>query len=199
MKNLFTAILTVFVLISCSSNTAKETTESKPVIDNQKVIVDNILNRRSVRSYKPEQVDKSKIDTILLSAINAPSANNKQPWEVRVIQNPELLNKIKAINEKIYHNSPTIIIVARDTKNNFSSFDCGLLTQNILLSAEAMGLGTCTLGGLGRLINSAEGTEIREALNLSPDYETVVGISLGYKNETPEAKPRDNNKAQYID
>ena len=148
-------------------------------------------------SFTP--VEKSKIDTILISAINAPSANNKQPWEVRVIQNIELLNKIKAINEGIFHNSPTLIIVACDTTNKYGSFDCGLLTQNILLSAESMGIGTCPLGGLARLINSPEGQEIREALRLSPNYEAVVGISMGYKNEIPEAKPRDKSKVQYID
>lgn len=199
MKNLFACILSVFVLFSCTSNTPKESIEPIAKIDTQKIVIENILSRRSIRSYKPEQVDKSKIDTILLSAINAPSANNKQPWEVRVIQNAELLNKIKAINEGIYHNSPTLIIVARDTKNDFSSFDCGILTQNILLSAEAMDIGTCPLGGLARLINSPEGKEVRESLKLPVDYEVVLGISLGYKDEKPEAKPREKSKVQYID
>ncbi len=200
MKKLFSAVLSAFLLLSCSSNAAKEDTKpaSTPV-DTQKIVVDNMLNRRSIRSYKPEQVEKSKIDTILLCAINAPSANNKQPWEVRVIQNPELLNKIKAINENIYHNSPSLIIIAKDTKNPYGDFDCGILTQNILLSAEAMGLGTCSLGGLGRLMNTPEAKEIRESLNLPPDYEVILGISLGYANESPEAKPREKGKVQYID
>lgn len=200
MKKLFSVLLTAFVLLSCSSNATKDEANAAPApVDTKGIVIDNMLNRRSIRSYKPEQVEKSKIDTILLCAINAPSANNKQPWEVRVIQNAEVLNKIKAINEGIFHNSPTVIIIARDTKNDFSSFDCGLLTQNILLSAEAMGLGTCSLGGLARLINSPEGKEIKESLKLPADYEVTLGISLGYKNETPEAKPRERAKVQYID
>lgn len=200
MKKLFSLLLVALVLVSCSTGTTSgDTQTASNTVDTQKIVVENILNRRSIRSYKPEQVEKSKIDTILLAAINAPSANNKQPWEVRVIQNVELLDKIKALNEKVFYNSPTLIIVARDTTNAFGSFDSGLLTQNILLSAEAMGLGTCSLGSLARLINSPEGKEIREALKLPEGYETILGISLGYPNESPEAKPREMGKVQYID
>lgn len=200
MKKLFSSLLVAFVLMSCSSNASQESTEvAAATVDTQKVVVDNILNRRSIRAYKPEQVEKSKIDTILLAAINAPSANNKQPWEVRVIQNAELLGKIKAINEKVFYDSPTVIIIARDTKNDFGAFDAGLLTQNILLSAESMGLGTCSLGSLARLINSPEAKDIKDALKLPADYEVILGISLGYPNESPEAKPREISKVQYID
>lgn len=200
MKKLFSTLLSAFLLLSCSPGASTETgkADSTPV-DSQQIVIDNILSRRSIRSFKPEQVEKSKIDTILLCALNAPSANNKQPWEVRVIQNPELLNKIKAINENIYHNSPTVIVVAKDTTNPYGDFDCGLLTQNIMLSAEAMGIGTCSLGGLGRLLTTPEAKEIRDALNLSPGYEVMLALSLGYKNESPDAKPREMSKAQYID
>lgn len=200
MKKLISLFLVLFVLASCSSGATSGNTETASNdVDVKKVVIDNILSRRSIRSYKPDQVEKSKIDTLLLAGINAPSANNKQPWEVRVIQNAELLGKIKALNENIFHNSPTLIIVARDTTNAYSAFDCGLLTQNILLTAKSMGLGTCSLGSLARLINSPEGTEIREALKLSEGYETILGISLGYPNESPEAKPREVNNVQYID
>ena len=57
-------------------------------------ILNNILTRRSIRKFKEEQVGKSDIDTIMKCAIFAPSALNKQPWEVRVIQNPRLLEDI---------------------------------------------------------------------------------------------------------
>ena len=51
-------------------------------------ILNNILTRRSIRKFKEAQVEKLDIDTIMKCAIFAPSALNKQPWEVRVIQNP---------------------------------------------------------------------------------------------------------------
>lgn len=201
MKKLFSSLLLiVFVFASCSSGTTQSAAQTSPaVVDTKEVVLDNIMSRRSIRSYKPDQVEKAKIDTILLAGINAPSANNKQSWEVRVIQNTELLGKIKALNENIFHNSPTVIIVARDTANAFGDFDSALLTQNMLLTAHSMGLGTCSLGGLARLINSPEGKEIREALKLPEGYETILGISLGYPNESPDAKPRDMSKVQYID
>lgn len=194
-KIILLSLFTSFVLASCLQAQKKmEATENK-----QETVVNNIMNRRSIRAYKPQQVEKSKIDTIMLCAVNAPSANNKQPWEVRVIQNQELLNKIKVLNENIFHNSPTVIVVARDTTNNYSALDCGLLTQNILLSAESMDLGTCPLGGLGRLLESPEAKEIKDALKLPEGYEVILAISLGYKDQVLPTKTKDITKVQYID
>jgi nitroreductase len=82
--------------------------------------------------------------------------------------------------------------------NSYSGFDAGLLTQNILLSAEALGLGTCPLGGLAGILNSDQGKDIVKQLDLPKNYKVILGISLGYKNESPDAKPRDAAKVKYI-
>ena len=76
--------------------------------------------------------------------------------------------------------------------------DCGILSQTIMLTAEAMDLGTCALGSLGRFLNTPEAKEVTDALDIPADYEIILAISLGYKNETPEAKPRDAAKIKFI-
>ncbi len=197
MKKILLYLVFSASLVSC---TTKE--ESKADITQtpakETVVIDNILSRRSIRSYKPEQVDKSKIDTIMQCAINAPSANNKQPWEVRVIQNADLLNKIKELGGQFY-GAPTLIIVAKDKTNSFADFDSGLLTQNILLSAHSLDLGTCPLGSLARLIMDSKAKDVLASLDLPKDYEVVLAISLGYPNESPDAKPRETEKIKFID
>jgi hypothetical protein len=71
--------------------------KTKPTIfegDSQNAIIDNILTRRSIRKYTDQPIPQEVLDTILKCGIFAPSAINSQPWEVRVIQNPDILKEI---------------------------------------------------------------------------------------------------------
>jgi nitroreductase len=164
------------------------------------VVNKTILSRRSIRKYKNLKVSKEMLDVIIKSGINAPSAKNNQPWEVRVISTPGLLEKIKATGGNFY-DAPVLIVIANDTANPYGEFDCGLLSQNIMLSAESFNLGTCALGGVARAINNntADAEAIRAELGFSPGYKTILGIALGHKDEFPEAKSRDTSKVKFID
>lgn len=208
--------LGTFLLFSCTQTENKNQTEMNNTSSN--IVVETILKRRSVRSYKPEQIDEKQLDTIIQCGINAPSALNRQSWEVRVIQNTDLLNRInsrfvenakgkslqgsaaKAQEEgfSVFHGAPTLIIVAKDKSNSYSAVDCGLLAENILLSAESMNIGTCTIGNMASILNDPNSADLLSELHLPDTHEVVFGISVGYKNESPDAKPRDINKVQYI-
>lgn len=181
-------------------------------------VVEAIKNRRSIRSYKPEQIDQTQLDTIIDCGISAPSALNKQSWEIRVIQDANLLKRIndsfveKAKGKElkgsaaraqepgfsVFHGAPTLIIVAKDKSNPYSAVDCGLLAQNILLSAESMNIGTCTIGNMASILNDPDAKEFLKEINMPDTHEVAFGIAIGYKNESPEAKPRDASKVQYI-
>ena len=195
MKKIFAALLGIVLMLpACTCNVSTD------ALAKSDVVVDNILSRRSIRDYTPQQVAKDTLDIILNAAINAPSASNKQPWAVRVIQDANILNQIKAMNERAMFNAPTLIVIACDKSNFFGAFDCGLLTQNILLAAESFNLGTCALGGVARLINAdtVESKAVLAALNIPEGYEVILGIALGHKNQFPEAKPRDASKVEII-
>jgi Nitroreductase len=196
MKKIFAALMGIAMLLpACNCN------EQAAIPSKSDLVIENILSRRSVRDYLPQQIAKDTLDIIINAAINAPSASNKQPWAVRVIQNADLLNQIRAINERAIFNAPTLIVIACEKSNFYGAFDCGLLTQNILLAAESFNLGTCALGGVSRLINAdtVESKAILAALNIPEGYEVILGIALGHKNQFPEAKPRDPNKVIVID
>ena len=93
-------------------------------------VVKTIMERRSIRSYKPEKVSRQEMDVILTCGINAPSAQNKQPWEVRVVDDPEFINGVtdifkkqaegyermmKMVNDStfknMFRNAPTVVFV----------------------------------------------------------------------------------------
>ena len=194
MKQLFLLGLTLLIFLACQQPQQKGTQEVEAK-SSKEIVIENIMNRRSIRAYKPEQIKDEELSQLIVCAINAPSARNLQPWEVRVIQKPELLAKIDG---KSYHNAPTLIVVAGDTRNGYGAFDCGLLTQNILLAAESMDIGTCVVGNVISQLNRPEAKELMDAMNLPEGYVPLVGISLGYKDQRPEAKPREAVKVQII-
>ena len=188
------ACLSIIVSASLFLSYAEKPESTSDIVNN------TILNRRSIRKYKDQKVPKEILDVIVKAGINAPSAINKQPWEIRVVSKPELLKKIKATGANFY-NALVVIVVANDTANSYSELDCGLLSQNIMLSAESFKLGTCALGNLARAIskNTPEADSVLAELKFSKGYKPVLGIALGYKDESPDAKPRDPSKVKFID
>ncbi|MDH6303671.1 nitroreductase [Parabacteroides sp. PF5-5] len=109
------------------------------------IILENIHNRKSVRDYIPgKAVTDEELDKLLKAGMAAPSGQNKQPWEILVINEREILDKLAEglPYGKMLTKAPMAIIVCGDTiKSNYWYLDCSLVSQNILLAAEAMGLG----------------------------------------------------------
>lgn len=195
MKRLLFTLVIAAALGSCAQ---KEPVVTTPQLSKSQLVYENIMSRRSIRSYKPDQVSKAQVDTIIQCAINAPSAGNGQSWQVRVIQSPDMMAKIHAVNPDFYYGAPTLIVIAKDKNNGISSADCGFLAQNILLMAEAMDLGTVVLGNMGGIPNNPAGKEIMAALDFPASHEVIFAVALGYKNESPEARPRDDGKVKFI-
>ena len=186
--------------------------QQKPQIMETKAkneVIETIMARRSIRKYKAEPVDRQTMQQILECGINAPHGMNKQSWEVRVVDNPEVMAEIKgymtsanpdmdpAMVEGCFRDAPTMIFVANDPSYDCSPVDCGLPSQNIMLSAWSLGVGSVCLGSPVRfLLNSPEAMA---RLGFSEGYRPIICIGLGYADETPEAKPRDMGKVRFIE
>ena len=171
------------------------------------------MTRRSVRKYQPQAVNRDTMQIILECGINAPNAINKQAWEVRVVDNPEFINGITEVFKKVspkmaeapdfknmFRNAPTVVFIANDTTFPFSQVDCGLMAENMMLSAWSMGIGSVCLGSSAHFINNTpEAAPYLEKLGFSENYKTLVCIGFGYPAETPAAKPRDKGKVKFVD
>lgn len=172
-------------------------------------VIENIMSRRSIRNYKEGAVARETMDEILNCGINAPSGMNRQSWEVRVIDNPETIARFKSLLvasnpdtkpeavEGCFRGAPTLVFVANDPSYDFSPIDCGLLSENIMLSAWSLGVGSVCLGSPIRYL--AKSPEAIQMLGFSEGYVPIICIGLGYPNESPDAKPRDNAKIKYLD
>lgn len=205
--NLIISLLGLAALISCSQpeSTSNETNKDMKA-ENQ--VIENIMTRRSIRKYKDGPVARETMDKILECGINAPSGMNRQSWEIRVIDNPETAAKFKEamvksntdvkpeMVEGCFRGAPTLVFIANDPSYDFSPIDCGLLSENIMLSAWSLGVGSVCLGSPIRFL--AKSPEATQMLGFSEGYTPIICIGLGYPDESPEAKPRDKAKIKYL-
>ncbi len=181
---------------------------------NQADVLEQIIKqRRSIRKYHDQPVEREKLQRILDCGINAPNGMNWQAYEIRVIDNPQLLDQFTSavlqdnpqIAERegfknIFVDAPTVLFIAKSDRYELSSVDCGLLAQNIMLSAQSMGIGSCCLGSSARWLKSSPSAKpCLDKLNFSKGHELFFCIALGYPNQEKPAKPRRNDMIQYIE
>ncbi|WP_281232805.1 nitroreductase family protein [Flavobacterium gelatinilyticum] len=215
MKNLFVSAVAAILLYGCSEPKIERTVFEG---SSREAIISNILKRRSIRKYTDQQVTQQQLDTIMKCAIYAPSALNKQTWEIRVVQNQKILEEMnkrflafaqgkelqgsasryREEGFSIFHHAPTLIVMAGEKGSNYTKLDAGLALQNILLSANALDLGTCPIGSLVPVLNLPENEDILKLLNIPEGYEVTINVALGHPAENPEAPIRYSDKVKII-
>ena len=203
--NILLACLTIAAMTACNQTSKNETASS----EYGNAVIENIMTRRSIRQYKDGPVDRETMQTIMECGINAPSGQNRQSWEIRVVDNPEVMAEIvdlmaegnpdadKGMIKGCFRNAPTMVFIANDPSYDFSVIDCGILSQNIMLSGWSLGVGSVCLGSPIRFLRNAP--EAIERLGFSKGYTPVICIGMGYPAESPEAKPRDFSKVRFLD
>lgn len=214
MRNLKQTTFAVLLLplMACGGAQQQAPAET-PVQDSLKnQVVETIMTRRSVRQYKPQAVEREKMQTIVECGINAPNAMNKQPWEVRVVDNADYINGVTELYKKanpkaaedpafknMFRNAPTVVFIGHDTESESSPFDCGLLAENMMISAWSMGIGSCCLGSPARFMKTPEAAEYLQKLGFSEGYELLYCIGFGYPDEASAAKPREAAKVKFVE
>ena len=206
--NILLACLTIAAMTACNQTSKNETASS----EYGNAVIENIMTRRSIRQYKDGPVDRETMQTIMECGINAPSGQNRQSWEVRVVDNPATMEQIKEIMAQAnpdmnpngvkgcFRDAPVMLFLARDPSYQFSAYDVGLLSENLMLSAWSLGIGSICLGMPLRFIAGNEAcAPVLDMLAFSEGYELCLCIGLGYADEAPEAKPRDMGKVKFLD
>lgn len=201
----------------CLSSCGGQTQQSQPAAENEadstNQVIETIMARRSVRKYLPQPVNRDTMQVILDCGINAPNGQNKQSWAIRVVDNLEFINGLTEVYKKanpkaaedpdfrnMFRNAPTVVFIANDTAYDFSQVDCGLLGENMILSAWSMGIGSCCLGGPIRFMKTDPGAaEYLKRLNIPEGYDLLYCIAFGYPDESPAAKPRDASKVMFVE
>ncbi|HPD94253.1 MAG: nitroreductase family protein [Bacteroidales bacterium] len=167
----------------------------------EKSLISLILNRKSVRSFTDKPVSEDDLVLLLKAGMAAPSARNLQPWMFVVVTNRQILKKLaeRLPYAKMLYEAQAAIIVcgnlskAGDSPEGYWVQDCSAASQNILLAAEAIGLGAVWTGVFPR---AERMNVVSEELNL-PDHVIPLNvIPIGYPKG--EHSPKDKFKKENI-
>jgi nitroreductase len=175
-------------------------------------LMEAIRNRRSVRAYAAKPVEKATLEKLLDAAIQAPSANNRQPWTFGIIEGVERLrgysDRAKAAllvqiagnpdqaefrarlsnpDFTIYYGAPALVCIYTKSGGGGKG-DCAMAAQNLMLAAHELGLGTCWIG-LGQVL--FDSPELKRELGVPAGCAAVGQLIVGYpEGELPAPTPR---------
>ncbi|MBN1357237.1 nitroreductase family protein [Candidatus Bathyarchaeota archaeon] len=159
-------------------------------------LLEAIKGRRSIRAFKPQDIPDETVEQLIDVASYAPSAGNTQPWAFVIAKKVETKKKLAsaAYNQAFVEKAPVVIVVCADEnrcsirygrrgKTLYCVQDTAAATQNILLTAYSLGLGTCWVGAFNE-------EEAKKALKTPDGIRPVVMIPVGYPDKKPSQRSR---------
>ena len=178
-----------------------------------------IKQRRSIRSFRTEQIKEEELQAVLEAGLYAPHAGD-QAWHFTVVQDRALLGRLNAAAKKAamqlgmahlrelasdeqfdcLYGAPTLIVVSGDEQSPIPlDADCAAATQNMLIAAESVGLGSCWVFFVTLSFHSPQGTELRQELRIPQGYKPYYAAVFGYKKGAAvRASPQRPNLITYI-
>ena len=170
-------------------------------------VMQNMITRRSIRSYKPDMVPEEVINRIVEAGTYAATGMGKQSPIIIAVTNKELRDKLSKKNAEImghpdmdpFYGAPVVLIVLANKERPTYLYDGSLVMGNLMLAAHDEGLGSCWIHRAKEEFESPFGKEILKSLDIEGDYEGIGHCVIGYTNgEEPKAAPRKENYVYYI-
>ena len=194
-------VLAIALLAALVQLVALRGTGDEPVTENRKadIVLENILSRKSVRSYTDEPVRRSQLDTLLRAAMAAPTGRDMRPWKFVVIDDKAAMAALadSLPYAKMLREAQAAVAVCgdlsvTDDKGNPSTnwtFDCSAATENLLLAAEALGLGAVWTGVYPYEERVAA---VKSALGLPEEIIPLALVPIGHSKGDPQPKDKFN-------
>ena len=191
-------ILCLMAMMGVMTVSAQQKIENKDA----QAAINNIMTRTSIRQYTDEPVSKADIETMLRAGMAAPTAVNRQPWHFVVINSKEKLAELAGDNPRggMLKKAPLAIVVCGNMDKalpgqgrGFWVQDCSAATENILLAANAIGLGAVWTG-LYPDVNRAGA--VAKVLKLPETFIPLCTIVIGHPAEQPA--PKDKWKPENV-
>ncbi len=143
-----------------------------------------IYNRRSIRRYESRSIPDEALRVILEAGRQAPSARNLQPYCFIVVRDPELKKRLVFSEwNRFIQEAPVVIVGCGDSRAKWAVVDVAIALQNMVMAAEALGLGTCWIGHFVE-------EEVKRTLRIPEHMKVVAMITLGYPAEKPAPRPK---------
>ena len=168
--------------------------------------ISDIMTRRSIRKYKPEQISREELDTVLQAGICAPTGMNRQSPLIIAVQNKAVRDQLSRMNAAVmgtdsdpFYGAPTVVVVLAAANSPHAVQDGSLVMGNMMNAAKAIGLGSCWINRAREVFDSPEGKALLAQWGGEGEVIGVGNCILGYPDEEPAMKPRKTNYIRYID
>ena len=157
-----------------------------------------LIERRSVKKYKSEQIKDEELEVIVEAARYTASGHNFQPVKVVVVQDKATRDQLSAMNAKIlgvttdpFYNAPTVIVVIAEKSSPTYVEDGALVLGNLMNAAHAIGVDSCWINRAKETFETEEGKALLKKWGIEGDYAGVGNCILGYRDcEYPKAPAR---------
>ena len=177
----------------------------------------NIAERFSCRDFADTPLTDEQIGTLVDAALAAPSAVNLQPWHVIVVRDKALIDEMDAYGMselekeydkatfdrmmsrggKLFYNAPFMMIILSD-QSKWNMMDSGILSQNVVLAAQSIGLGTCIVGMARVPLSGPRGDEFIKRLKFPKGYDFAVSVIAGEIRSGKAPHELDRGKVTYV-
>ncbi len=171
-------------------------------------IIQSMLERRSIRRYKPDPVPKEALEQIMAAGTYAASGMGRQSPIIIAVTNRAERDKLSGLNRKIggwdsgfdpFYGAPAVLIVLARKDCPTYIYDGSLALGNMMLAAHALGLGSCWIHRAKEEFETEEGRKILKSLGISGEYEGIGHCIVGYPDEIKQAAPRKDNRVFFIE
>lgn len=176
-----------------------------------------IAERFSCRDFADTPLTDEQIKAVTGAALAAPSAVNRQPWHVIMINDKSLIDefdaegmnvlsaaedksgyeRIMSRGGKIFYNAPCMVMVASDG-SDYAAMDCGILSQNVALAAHSLGLGSVICGMARIPFSGSRGGEFKKLMKFPDGYDFGIAILVGAVKTGKEPHEPNPGKVTYI-
>jgi long-chain acyl-CoA synthetase len=171
-------------------------------------VVQNIMNRHSVRNFTDEPIPHAKLEMIVKSGIYAPTGHNMQTWKFTVIQDAAKINQFKEVVQRAsqennvycygFNNPNAIILVSNDRRNGNCIQDSSCAAENMMLAALSYGIGSVWLNPLKSISDVPEVRELLTEYGIPQTHIVWSTIAMGYPDGEPKYPARKMGVVQWI-
>ncbi len=206
MKNswqLLTLLMAIALVALAIKGASQKDDTQEVTVDTAEIVYNNIMTRSSVRSYTNQKIDKVLIDKLLRAGMAAPSAGNRQPWELIVVEDRSTLDKFPEIIPGAHMAAKAqlaIVVAGTPAKALLPEYwiqDCSAVSENILLAAHGMGLGAVWCGAYPNNDSDRVG-QMSRLLEIPEGSYALSIIVVGHPDSEPTIKDKwDATKVHY--
>lgn len=165
-----------------------------------------LLERRSVRGYKPDPIPADVLEDILKAGTYAATGMGAQSPIILAVTNRAVRDKLSALNAKVvgregdlFYGAPVVLVVLADKSVPTHVYDGSLVMGNLMLAAFDRGVASCWIHRAKETLETEEGKALLRELGIEGEYEGIGNCVLGYPADGwPEAKPRKEHYVYYV-